>query len=140
MIKRPGVKNDLIDLPGQPLLNPPVPGLAKSIVYLIEVACNEMFGNFADGFLTPVDPNRVFRLKKCEVALFCREAFDLFHDFAVLRDCATHLAQEQHHRADDALRIANAIVNECDEPFNLKKYAKCRGIADEFLSRTNSAS
>lgn len=44
LIKRKGIKNDLtnkdINKTGQP----------NTISYLLEMACNEMFGNFIDGF------------------------------------------------------------------------------------------
>lgn len=48
------------------------------------MACNEMFGNFKEGFNSQVDMNREFKLEKCEIALFNREAWNLFFNFELL--------------------------------------------------------
>lgn len=47
-----------------------------------------MFGNFVDGFLTNVNPNREFKLEKCEIALCNKVAYDLFINFELLKDGA----------------------------------------------------
>jgi len=52
------------------------------------MACNEMFGNFEDGFLTPVDMNKKFKLEKCEIGFFNKTAWDLYYNFELLRDGA----------------------------------------------------
>ncbi len=47
-----------------------------------------MFGNFEDGFLTPVDMNKKFKLEKCEIGFFNKTAWDLYYNFELLRDGA----------------------------------------------------
>jgi hypothetical protein len=82
LMKRPGVKDDFTDQS----INKD--GSRTKITYLLEMACNEMFGNFSDGFNTPVDMNREFELKKCEIGLFNKVAWDLFYNFELLKDGA----------------------------------------------------
>jgi len=57
------------------------------------MACNEMFGNFLDGFNSIVDMNREFKLEKCEIGLFNRDAWNLFYNFELLRDAAKEFEQ-----------------------------------------------
>lgn len=52
------------------------------------MACNEMFGNFEEGFNSKIDMKRKFVLEKCEVSLFNRDAWNLFFNFELLRDGA----------------------------------------------------
>lgn len=63
-------------------------GLQNRIQYLLEMACNEMFGNFKEGFNSQVDMNKRFILEKCEIALFNRNAWNLYFNFELLRDGA----------------------------------------------------
>ena len=67
------------------------------------MACNEMFGNFTDGFNTEVDMNREFKLEKCEIGYFNRTAWDLYFDFELLRDGAREFEKVQHHASFDCL-------------------------------------
>ena len=107
VIKRPGMKNDLTD----PLVN--IEGQPGKIRYLLEMACNEMFGNFTDGFNSKVDMEKVFKLEKCEIGLFNRPAWSLYHNFELLRDASTHLDKTQSSRAHECLMFGNEIMNEC---------------------------
>ena len=88
IIKRPNIKNDLTDLSVNKT------GTTNRIQYLLEEACNEMFGNFKEGFLSQVDMEKEFTLEKCEIALFNRHAWNLFFNFEVVRDGAKHFEKE----------------------------------------------
>lgn len=83
VIKRQDVKNDFSD----PIVNKTAKNITVS--YLLEMACNEMFGNFSDGFNSKVDMEKKFILEKCEVGLFNRDAWDLSFNFEILRDGAS---------------------------------------------------
>ena len=82
VLRRPGVKDDFAD----PAVNPS--GSPTHVTYLLEMACNEMFGNFVSGFLSRVDMKKQFKLEKCEVAIFNRTAWNLYYNFEVMRDGA----------------------------------------------------
>jgi hypothetical protein len=56
--------------------------------YLLEMACNEMFGNFITGFNSHVDMHKEFKLEKCEVALFNRHAWNLYFNFEMIKNSA----------------------------------------------------
>ena len=84
VIKRPDVKDDFTDMEVNKT------GSLVRVQYLLEMACNEMFGNFVTGFLSHVDMKKEFKLEKCEVALFNRHAWNLFFNFELLRDGAEH--------------------------------------------------
>jgi len=51
--------------------------------FYVEAAANHMFGNDAGG-IGPPTADRYFTLKKCEIGLFCRNAWDLFYDLEVI--------------------------------------------------------
>lgn len=82
IIRRPGLKDDLIDKSVNKT------GTKNTVCYLVEMACNEMFGNFVSGFNTPVDMEKEFTLEKCGIGLFNRTAWDLYWNFELLRDGA----------------------------------------------------
>lgn len=97
IIKRDGIKNDLLD----PKVN--IGGNNKEITYLLEMACNEMFGNFQKGFNSEVDMEKEFILEKCKIGFFNRIAWDLYFNFEILKDGAANFDKKDHHRAHDCL-------------------------------------
>ena len=97
------MKDSAINKTGNPL----------RIQYLLEMACNEMFGNFVTGFNSHVDMKKEFKLEKCEIGLFNRNAWNLFFNFEILRDGAEIFNKEQSSRAYDCLYMANQLMNEC---------------------------
>jgi len=107
VIRRANVKNDLADLTVNKTGSP------SSIVYLLEMACNEMFGNFVTGFNSHVDMKKEFKLEKCEIGLFNRHAWNLYFNFETLKDGAEKLDRDKGQRAHDCLYMANQIMNEC---------------------------
>lgn len=88
-IKRTGVKNDLAD----EAVN--YTGTPNRVEYLIEMACNEMFGAPKDGFGSDHTMERMFELHKVEVAVFNRRAFSIYYNFEIIKDSAELLQKEQ---------------------------------------------
>lgn len=72
-----------------------------------------MFGNFIEGFNSQVDMNKEFKLEKCEIGLFNRNAWDLYYNFEIIRDGAKEFEKTQSDRAYKCLMFANEIMNEC---------------------------
>lgn len=99
-------------------------------VFYIEVACNGMFGNGAEG---EPDPNRYFRLNKAHLVAPNMEARRLFWDFWITGDAAREFPAgrvEKYQAADTATRIMNAF-----DPENVESITKCREIAKEYLGK-----
>ena len=124
VIYRKGVREDL---------NP-----TGKISLFVEMACCGLFGNFIGGnMLAGLDMNKTFKLNECRLGAFDREAWELLQDFKVLKDCAHYLDTNQNGRADEALVIANEILNIC-KPGDRSTYKPCRDLTKKFLSTANS--
>ncbi len=107
--------------------------------FFVEMACCQRSGNFFNGNMEEgLDMNKMFRLAQCQLSVFNRDAWDLMLDFRLLVDCAKHLDTTQQSRADEALHIANEIVNRC-KPIDPATYPECRELAKKFLSVANSS-
>ncbi len=110
------------------------------VAFYVEMACCGLFGNFINGnMLAGLDMEKKFELVQCALGVFDREVWDLMFDFKVLMDCAKYLDTQQQSRADEALHIANEIVNRC-KPGDRSTYPVCRELAKKFLSVANASS
>lgn len=98
----------------------------KQLFYL-EIACNGMFGNGDGG--NP-DPNRYFRLNRCDLVLPDVEARKLFLDFWIIGDAARELGLGPQKY--QAAAIATKIMDTFDAN-DRKSISKCREIAKSFL-------
>lgn len=98
----------------------------KQLFYL-EIACNGMFGNGDGG--NP-DPNRSFRLNRCDLLLPDVEARKLFWDFWIIGDAARELGlgPQKYQAASVATRIMDTF-----DANDRKSISKCRKIAKTFL-------
>ncbi|CAI5759342.1 unnamed protein product [Candida verbasci] len=102
--------------------------ITKPQVFFIEVACNGMFGNGAEG---EPDPNRYFRLNKAHLVVPNLEARRLFYDFWIIGDAAREFpngAWQKYQAAD----VANRIMNVFD-PENVNSIKDCRKLAQQIL-------
>jgi alpha-mannosidase len=55
------------------------------LVLFVEMAGNGLFGAGRDGSLIlPPNPDRTYTLKRCDIALFEHEAYDLWMDFTII--------------------------------------------------------
>lgn len=100
----------------------------KQLFYL-EIACNGMFGN-GDGGVP--DPNRYFRLNRCDLVLPDLNARKLFWDFWIIGDAARELGL-----GGDKYRAA-AIATKIMDTFDAKdrkSILKCREIAALFIGK-----
>lgn len=95
--------------------------------FYLEIACNGMFGNGSDGY---VDPNRYFRLNRCDLVLPDEDALKLSIDFWIIGDAARELGGGPQKY--QAATIATAIMDTFD-PNDRKSLKKCRELAKKFL-------
>lgn len=102
--------------------------VSEKQVFYIEVACNGMFGNGADG---EPDPNRHFRLNRAHLVVPNLEARRLFWDFWILGD-ATREFPGGHWQKYQAADICTKIMNTFD-PEDVGSIAKCRKLAEQLL-------
>lgn len=108
------------------------------IAFFIEMACCGLFGNFRTGdMLSGLDMNKKFKLKECRLARFDRETWELLYDYKILMDSAKHLESSQSARADEALVLANQVVNIC-KPGKKETYGECKELIKKFLQTKNS--
>lgn len=98
-----------------------------SQLFYLEIACNGMFGNGDGG--NP-DPNRYFRLNRCDLILPDLNARKLYWDFWILGDAARELPLGGDKY--QAALIANLIMDAFD-PNDRKSILKCRELAAKFL-------
>ncbi|KAG2387848.1 hypothetical protein C9374_001442 [Naegleria lovaniensis] len=103
--------------------------------FYIEMACNAMFGNGWNGQINPPDPNRYFTLKKAEIALFDRLAFDLMYDFKIVMECAKEF-DSKRQRAREAIITGNDMLK-CFDPYDRDSWQRARDIAAKFLGKKN---
>jgi alpha-mannosidase len=93
-----------------------------------------MFGNPGPaGFLAPPDPKKSFTLKTAELAIYDREAWELFHDLSIILDMSKEL-DENDSRGWQAIEAARQIVNTLHTD-DRSTWPKAKAIATEFLSK-----
>ncbi len=92
----------------------------------VEVACNGLFGT---------QPGEQFPLKMAEIAVFDRDAWDLYWDFVVIADIA-EIFPTNLPRAGQAMWAANEMINVFNKD-DRDTWNECRGIAAKFLSEHN---
>ncbi|KAI8810773.1 alpha-mannosidase [Cladochytrium replicatum] len=78
--------------------------------FLVEVACNGMFGNGQGGLIEAPDPYRQFRLDTAEIAVRNSLALALWRDLEILHGIIKEFPNDSQINAD-ALYTANAVVN-----------------------------
>jgi alpha-mannosidase len=102
----------------------------EHLEYYIEVACNGLFG-LAIATHNP----RIGELSQAEIALFDRDAWDLYWDLKVIADMALHLPANTP-RGGQALYAANEMVNTIllDDR---STWPAARAIAARFLAAHN---
>ncbi|KAI3403518.1 AMS1 [Candida oxycetoniae] len=99
-------------------------------LFYIEVACNGMFGNGAEG---EPDPNRYFRLNRAHLVVPNMEARRLFWDFWIISDAAREFPGgywQKHQAADVATKIMNSF-----DPQDVNSITKCRELATKILGK-----
>jgi alpha-mannosidase len=110
----------------------------EKLVLYIEMACNGLFGVGMNGFINPPDPNRTFNLKKCQIAVFDPEAYNLLMEFKIVSEMAKHLPEDSN-RGNQAIQCACDIIDNCDT-LDRSTWGRARAIAQDFLKHTNGSS
>lgn len=100
----------------------------KQLFYL-EIACNGMFGN-GDGGVP--DPNRYFRLNRCDLIWPDLNARKLYWDFWIIGDAARELGLGGDKY--QAALVCTEIMDTFD-PDDRGSILKCREIASRFLGK-----
>ena len=108
--------------------------------YYMQMSCCNLFGNGYNGnIMQGTDENRYFKFKICDIAVFNREAWELWHKFKIIGDCAKHLEGRQGSRKSQALMTAGRIIHKCDIN-DSSTWGECVKIADQFLAIVNPLS
>ncbi|KAL9644310.1 hypothetical protein ABK040_005771 [Willaertia magna] len=105
------------------------------VTFYIEMACNAMFGNGFNGLINPPQVDRFFTLKKAEIALMDRLAFDLMYDFKIIYECAKELDKNKQ-RSREAIHVGNQMLKMFD-PNDRNSWQQARYIAQTFLCKRN---
>ena len=103
----------------------------EEIQVWVEIACNHLFG--LEG--GPNSTEQVGLLRQAEIAVFDREAWDLYWDFKVISDMAQYLPMNSP-RGGQALYAANAMVNAINLA-DCETWPAARKIAADFFSARN---
>eukprot|EP00026_Physarum_polycephalum_P001500 Phypoly_transcript_01502.p1 GENE.Phypoly_transcript_01502~~Phypoly_transcript_01502.p1 ORF type:complete len:1033 (+),score=184.98 Phypoly_transcript_01502:1-3099(+) len=106
--------------------------------FMIELACNGMFGTGRDGLINAPDMDKTYTLSQAEIAVFDREAYAIMLDITTLWEITKTLPEEST-RAEQALYVANRIINVCNTE-DRSTWAEARKIAKEFFNQKNGAS
>jgi len=109
-----------------------------TFTFFIEMACNGLFGIGGATMISEPDKDRTFELKKCEIAVFDHEAYELLMDFKLIADMAAHLPADSN-RGCQALLTANSIINKCDTR-DKSTWSEASQIAKKFMSQHNGDS
>lgn len=99
---------------------------SKKQLYYLEMACNGMFGTGDSGH---PDPNRYFRLDKCDLVLPNVDARRLYWDFWIIGDASRELSGWQKFQSNT---VANEIMNVFD-PNDPDSVLKGRELATKIL-------
>ena len=101
----------------------------------VEVACNGLFGVGGSAASAKASDTRIGTLLQAELAVFDREAWDLFWDYKIIADMAQHLPPATP-RGGQALYAANAMINTL-RPDDRSTWPAARAIAGAFLAARN---
>jgi alpha-mannosidase len=82
----------------------------RSVDFLIEAACHEVFGAGKGGMIRPPDPCRTFKIKRCELVLVDDDISALHDEFVLVADIARHFPKDSQI-AVNAMEAANRAMN-----------------------------
>lgn len=83
----------------------------ESFSFYVELACNALFGA-GDGLINPPLMDRTYQLERAEIAILNRACYNLYMDIMLLHDFCK-LKDEEPLRSEQALLLANEIINQC---------------------------
>ena len=82
----------------------------SSLIYYVEMACNELFGNGNNGMIFPPNEKRFFNLSAVELVVLNSAAHSLFWDVKVMYDLITELKKD-HPVSAQAIGLLTQIIN-----------------------------
>ncbi|KAG7162125.1 alpha-mannosidase 2C1-like isoform X2 [Homarus americanus] len=109
-------------------------GSQETLVYYIELACNNMFGGGKEGMISPPDPKRTFKIERAEICTMDADVYKLIMDLEVLHDMAKTLPNDDPC-SYEALYAGNQMINTIIK----NDYRMASKIANTFFSKGNGA-
>uniref|UniRef100_A0A1I7VP26 alpha-mannosidase n=1 Tax=Loa loa TaxID=7209 RepID=A0A1I7VP26_LOALO len=108
--------------------------------FYIEASCSDRFGDGDGNAIGPVKMDKVFELKRCELAEYSSTIHNLIIDFELLLEMSKMLPKEGARRYQ-ALYTANDMIN-CLvlSNFSLDAQIKCHLQAEKFFRQSNGES
>ena len=106
--------------------------------YLVEMACNGLFGAGKDGMINSPDPKKSFSLAKAELVVPNLRAAKLYQDVQILYEFAKEFPKDSL-RGRQALFAANAVVN-VHRHGDASSYDAAEDLVNAFFKDTNGTS
>ncbi|XP_034523909.1 alpha-mannosidase 2C1 isoform X2 [Ailuropoda melanoleuca] len=113
-------------------------GDPRSLTIYVEVACNGLLGAGKGTMIAAPDPEKMFRVSRAELAVFCRDVHRLLVDLELLLGIAKGLG-EDNQRSFQALYTANQMVNVCD-PAQPETFPVAQALASRFFGQRGGES
>uniref|UniRef100_H0VHR3 Alpha-mannosidase 2C1 n=1 Tax=Cavia porcellus TaxID=10141 RepID=H0VHR3_CAVPO len=108
-------------------------GDPRSLTLYVEVACSGLLGAGKGTMIAPPDPEKMFQLKRAELAVFHRDIHLLLVDLELLLGIAKGLGKD-NQRSFQALYTANQMVNVCD-PARPETFPVAQALASHFFGQ-----
>eukprot|EP01111_Echinosteliopsis_oligospora_P011163 TRINITY_DN3615_c0_g1_i1.p1 TRINITY_DN3615_c0_g1~~TRINITY_DN3615_c0_g1_i1.p1 ORF type:complete len:1063 (+),score=284.46 TRINITY_DN3615_c0_g1_i1:57-3191(+) len=105
--------------------------------FMVELACNGMFGTGRDGLINAPDMDKTYTLSQAEIAVFDKEAYDLTLDIVTLWEVAKKCPEDSEISVQ-ALYVANKMVNATNTD-DRSTWAQARKIGQQFFSQKNGS-
>jgi alpha-mannosidase len=111
------------------------------VCYLLEMACQEMFGAFKGDNMwgSVIDPEREYELKKCEIGLFNPKIEKYFYDIQMIRDAAKLIDQKQTSKAHEYLNFVYDMANNYPMPIEEKDLDEALQATQNFIDSHKNA-
>ncbi|VIO88100.1 Uncharacterized protein BM_BM9778 [Brugia malayi] len=108
--------------------------------FYVEASCSDRFGDGDGNAIGPVKMDKLFELKRCELAEYRATIHDLIIDFELLLEMSKILPKEGARRYQ-ALYVANDMIN-CLvlSDFSLDAQMECHLQAEKFFRQPNGGS
>jgi alpha-mannosidase len=115
----------------------------KSHAFLIEAACNDLFGNGNGGLINPPDSGRHYKLSALELVVYNETTMSLMADLRIMKEMIKTLTVDSL-RGADALSLANSVINSIGRPGCSEEVqdeiSKALSLTRKFLGIKNSQS
>ena len=110
-----------------------------TVCYILEMACQEMFGNFT-GWGGTVDMDKMFELKKCQIGLFNPKIDAYCYDIEMIKDAAKLLDKKQSTRAHEYLNFVYDMASKYLVPLSDSELDEALKETREFIASHKNSS